>query len=268
MPGTHCSLVISTYNRPSALRLCLESVLQQSLLPAEVIVADDGSGDETRELVNSYAQKFPVPLVHVWQEDHGYQLARIRNKAFAAARFPYIIQIDGDLILHPQFIADHMKAARKGYFISGTRALLNGTTTDNILGSGKLPLKVDLSIVGKKYNAIHNRLLSKLIFLFNRGGGNVFYVLGCNMAFWKDDLLKVNGYNEAFMGWGKEDNDIAVRLVNAGVKLRFLKFGGIVYHLYHPELPRSTFAANEEMFRQSIDNKITFVAEGMSRYIK
>jgi glycosyltransferase involved in cell wall biosynthesis len=268
MPGTHCSLVISTYNRPSALELCLESVLQQSMLPGEVIIADDGSGEETRELVNAYAAVFPVPLKHVWQEDHGYQLARIRNKAFAEADYPYIVQIDGDLLLHPRFIEDHMNACGKGFFISGTRSLISESSTRKILDEGKQPLKINFNELGKKYNAVHSRLLSKLFFHLNRGAGNVFYVLGCNMAFWKDDLLKINGYNEAFTGWGKEDNDIAIRLVNAGVKLRFLKFGGIVYHLYHPERPRAGFAANEEMFRQSIDQKITYVAEGMSQYTR
>ena len=92
------------------------------------------------------------------------------------------------------------------------------------------------------------------------------YVLGCNMAFWKEDLLKVNGYNEEFTGWGKEDNDISIRLMNAGVKLRFLKFGGIVYHLHHNERPLSRVAINEELYNESRSKKITYVPKGMSQY--
>jgi glycosyltransferase involved in cell wall biosynthesis len=266
MPHPSSSLIISTYNRPDALKLCLESVTRQVKLPEEVIIADDGSNEETASLVEWYQSRFPVPLHHIWQPDEGYQLAKIRNRAFAAAKGDYIIQIDGDLILHPRFVQDHLMICRKNQFISGTRALLQEPETEAIISSATLPEKTDHSRLDKKYNAVYNRLLSYLVYTFSHSPKSVYYVLGCNMAFWKEDLLKVNGYNEAFTGWGKEDNDIAIRLVNVGVKLRFLKFGGIVYHLYHPEAPRSKYVINEELFRESIQKKTGFVAQGMSQY--
>src|SRR5690606_28882504 len=105
--------------------------------------------------------------------------------------------------------------------------------------------------------------LAKLNYQLQRSQSNVKYVLGCNMAFWKDDLLKVNGYNEDFKGWGREDNDISVRLINAGVQLRFVKFAALVYHLYHPERARPDFDVNDSIYGESLKNKLTYISRGM-----
>ncbi len=261
-----CALVIATYNWPKALRLCLESVLRQTVLPNEIIIADDGSGEDTQFLVEHYQHLFGVPVIHVWQPDEGYQLSRIRNKAFSALKSQYVIQIDGDLILHPQFIADHLAAARPNKFISGTRALLNETATQKILAGKSFSHPINIQTTGKPYNAIRSRHLSTVLRLFQRSKKNLHFVLGCNMAFWKTDLQKVNGYNEAFVGWGKEDNDIAARLLNAGVALRFLKFGGVVYHLHHPLQQRPALGSNENLLSQSLEKKITYVEQGMDKH--
>lgn len=261
------SLIISTYNRPHALRLCLESVKSQTILPAEIIIADDGSADETKTLIDQYAAAFSIPLKHVWQPDNGYQLAQIRNKAFAAATGEYIIQTDGDLVFHKHFVKDHLSISKHGTFVSGARALINEQATKELLDrSHYSSLQIQNSVLGKRYNAVHSKILSSFNYLFQRGVGHVEYVLGCNMAFWKEDLIKVNGYNEEFTGWGKEDNDISIRLINAGVKLRFLKFGGIVYHLHHNERPLSRVSINEKIFKKSRTNKLKFVTKGMDQY--
>src|SRR5215216_4307543 len=127
-----CSLLIATYNWPVALELCLKSVLNQKILPDEVIIADDGSKEETRILIEGFQKSFPVPLYHIWQPDEGFQLAKIRNKGIVAARFPYIIQIDGDLILHPLFIKDHLQLKKQGYFTTGSRVMLSHETTQRL----------------------------------------------------------------------------------------------------------------------------------------
>jgi len=260
-----CSLIISTYNRASALRLCLESVRLQKVLPDEIVIADDGSADDTKQLVETYKKDFPVPVIHVWQPDDGYQLAKIRNRAFAAATGEYLIQIDGDLILHPSFIADHLRICKPGTFVSGTRALINEAVTEQMLKLDRIT--IEHGSLGKKYNAYRSRLASFFIYLFQKGGKNVNYVLGCNMAFWKKDLLTINGYDESFVGWGKEDNDISIRLINAGVELRFLKFGGIVYHLFHKEREISTLGENEKLLQNSIANKVVYVSKGIDQYL-
>ncbi|MEO5947892.1 MAG: glycosyltransferase, partial [Chitinophagaceae bacterium] len=120
----NCSICVSTYNRPDALLLCIESLLKQSYLPNEIIIGDDGSGSETAELIALFQHKTNIPILHVWQPDEGYRLAACRNKSFAAAKGEYIIQIDGDVILHKHFVADHLRMAKSGTFVSGSRVLL------------------------------------------------------------------------------------------------------------------------------------------------
>lgn len=263
------SLVVSTYNRPDALLLCLESMLRQTVLPTEVVIADDGSGPATKELISHFQQKTTVPIIHIWQPDDGYQLARIRNRAFAAATGQYILQIDGDLVLEEHFVQDHLQMSRPGQFISGTRTMIDAALTGKLL-SKEVPatgISEFKRHLGKRHNAIRNAPLRNLSHAWQRSRRNYKYVLGCNMAFWKQDLVKVNGYNESFKGWGKEDNELAVRLQNAGVRLRFIKFGAVVYHLYHKVADLSAVPANEEKLLQTIAQGVTFVPQGMSAYM-
>jgi len=262
-----CSLIIATYNWAPALQLCLESVLKQSLAPNEIIIADDGSGNETKDLINHYKNKFVFPVKHVWQPDEGYQLAKIRNKVFAIATSNYIVQVDGDLILHPHFIRDHVHFSKENTFVSGTRALLNKNITRKLVEEQRVPsISMLYPHFKKKYNAIYSKPLSLINDLWQRSEKNIHYVLGCNMAFWKNDLLNVNGYNEEFSGWGKEDNDIASRLINAGVKLRFLKFGAIAYHLHHKTASMVSVEKNQELFYKSKKDRITYINKGIDQY--
>ena len=150
-----CSLVITTYNWPEALKLVLKSILIQSELPEEVIIADDGSKDDTKKLIESFQSFFPVPLIHSWQEDDGFRAAASRNKAISKVNSEYIVLIDGDMILHKDFIKDHKKNALSGYFIQGGRVLLSKNNTSSLsFFSAKLE---------NRKNTIHCSLLS-LIF--------------------------------------------------------------------------------------------------------
>jgi cellulose synthase/poly-beta-1,6-N-acetylglucosamine synthase-like glycosyltransferase len=238
-------------------------------MPNEIIIADDGSTNETKDRIDQYKNKFTIPLKHVWQPDEGYQLAKIRNKAFAMAASNYIIQVDGDLILHPHFIHDHVHFSKENTFVSGTRALINQNTTQKLIEEERVPaISILYPQLTKKYNAIYLKPLSLINDVFQKSVKNMHYVLGCNMAFWKNDLLKVNGYNEDFSGWGKEDNDIASRLINAGVKLRFLKFGAIVYHLHHKTASMLSVNKNKELFNKSKKEGITYVKKGIDQYIQ
>jgi len=128
-----CSLIISTYNWPEALDLVLKSVLRQTTMPSEVIIADDGSKAETRLLVEDYKKIFSVPLIHVWQEDIGFRLATIRNKAISNSNFPYIIQIDGDVILNKNFIKDHLIFAKPNQYLFGSRVNIKEKKTSRII---------------------------------------------------------------------------------------------------------------------------------------
>ncbi|MFC6998238.1 glycosyltransferase family 2 protein [Rufibacter roseus] len=268
MPAKHLktSLIISTYNWPNALEVCLKSVLNQERLPDEVIVADDGSKTETLQLIEKYKKDFPVPLKHVWHEDNGFRLSTIRNKAILVAEFEYIIQIDGDLILHPSFIKDHLRLATPQRFVSGSRLLLPPAYSEKILGQRTIPPYLDLLMNGSsRLNAIRVPTLTKLLAPHYKKR-NKFYVKGCNMAFWRKDLLEVNGYNENITGWGKEDSELAVRLINNGVKRLFIKFGGICYHLYHREASKARHDLNENILQSTIDSGITRCDKGIDQY--
>ncbi len=268
MQKISCSLCISTYNRPSALSLCLESVLTQSVLPDEIIIGDDGSAKETKELIAKFINTSPIPVIHIWHPDDGFRLSSIRNKSFAKATSKYIIQVDGDVILHKHFIKDHIQFARRGTFVCGGRSLLSESITKEIINNKSYRgISLFSTELSKKYNAIHINLLSRLNYLFQRGKQQYKYVLGANMAFWKSDLLRINGYNESFKGWGKEDNELAIRLCNAGVNIRFIKFAGIIYHLYHAEASRDNIEQNEKQLQESINNNFTFVQNGVSSYL-
>lgn len=256
------SLIVSTYNWKEALHLCLRSVFTQERLPDEIIVADDGSREDTRACIDGLRAQSPVPIVHVWHEDTGFRLAAIRNKAIREAHHEYIVQIDGDLILSPTFVQDHAELAKKGHFISGSRVLLSEDTSLRLLRNRSLDVRKHSA--GNDRNPL-NRMRSKLLRhlsadVYKQYGRNKYHVKGCNMSFWREDLLRVNGYNERFTGWGHEDREIAIRLINAGIKKRFLKMGGVCYHLYHLEARRALEPRNVEMMNEAI-SKGTIRAE-------
>ena len=264
----NCSLIIATYNWPQALHLCLKSILEQKVLPAEVIIADDGSTQETAELIKSFQNNFPVPLIHIWHPDEGFRLAAIRNKGIAAATTGYIIQIDGDLILHPHFIADHLQLQQTGYFVTGSRVLLSSLSSEKLIHNQSIDIKQwggnNKNLANGMRSSFIRRLLAKN---YKTRGRHLFYVKGCNMAFWKKDLLTVNGYNEAFVGWGREDSEIAIRLMNAGIKKQFIKMGGVCYHLYHREASRELETKNISMMEDAIQKKLIIAEEGLNKYI-
>ena len=186
------SLIISTYNRPDALALCLESVKHQTLLPDEVIVGDDGSRDETKQLIERFQKDFPVPLIHVWQEDDGFRLAMCRNKCIAKAKHEYIIQVDGDVILHTRFVEDHVASAQRGYYIKGGRVNIERKRTEKLCHELKyVPLSFLSWGLSRRENAIHCLPLAKYLAPRRKTRPG----LGCNMSFWKDDLVQVNGYD-------------------------------------------------------------------------
>ena len=115
------SLIITTYNRPDALLLVLMSVECQSLVPDEVIIADDGSDEQTKDLISEFNSQSNLEIIHSFQEDLGFRAAEARNKAISISKSDYIILVDGDMVLHPEFVADHLKNAKFGFFIQGSR---------------------------------------------------------------------------------------------------------------------------------------------------
>lgn len=224
------SVAVITYNWPEALALVLRALAAQSELPHEVIVTDDGSQPATRELLERIAADYPVRLVHLWQPDDGARMSRARNRAIAAAQGDYVILLDGDMVAEPHFVADHRAFARGGCFVQGSRVLTDAALTRRLLEHEvTMPGFFSRGIERRR----HTLRLPLLARWYARPGTKRRGIKSCNMAFWRDDLLRVNGFNEAMTGWGREDTELALRAFHAGLLRRELRFSGLATHLYH-----------------------------------
>lgn len=256
------SLIISTYNWPEALNQTLISVKNQVLLPNEVIIADDGSGDETRQLIEKYQKDFPVPIIHSWIEDKGFRLAKSRNEALKIARFDYIVQVDGDLYLNKLFIKDHADFAEKNCFVRGSRVLLNKKATSSLF-SGKIKAPNVLRTgTTNFFNGVRMPLLRNILAKKSR---SIAGIRGCNMGYWRKDAILANGYNEEIEGWGREDSEFIARLINNGHYKRNLRLGAVQYHIYHKEYDRTLLNKNDSILKSTIENKVKVCQNGITK---
>jgi glycosyltransferase involved in cell wall biosynthesis len=259
------SLAITTYERPEALAGVLATVLAQSQAPLEILVADDGSGPATRALVESLASQSRVPLRHLWQPHEGFRLTRLRNLAIAAARGDYVVFVDGDMLLHREFVADHLRLARRGRFTQGVRVLLDESATASALRAplAKIPWTARGLGALRRCYALHAPVGSLWL---RRIGNYVIAIKGCNQGFWRDDLISVNGFNEDIVGWGPEDKELCARLQHFGVQRQSLLLGGIAYHLHHPAAARERRAANETIFLETLAQRRQRCARGLDSH--
>lgn len=256
------SLIIATYNWPSALDVVLRSVRAQRVLPDEVLIADDGSGEATRLVIVAHQTDFPVPLKHVWHEDRGFRLAAIRNEALRQAQGDYVLQVDGDIVLHPRFVEQHIRQARPGSYVQGSRCMLSRERTVRMLRERNPQVPLLGRGLKNRLNALYMPILAPLV----RGPRDPDRrTRGCHMAFWRQDLLMVNGYDERFEGWGREDSELAARLIHAGVQRRNHKFGAVAYHLWHPEATRAAFPTNHAIYLETLARQSRRCAAGIAR---
>ena len=257
------SLIITTYNSPQYLLLVLKSLDVQTIFPKEVVIADDGSDSETYEIINTYKKNSTLKVIHSWQKDKGFRAARSRNKAILKTNSEYIVMIDGDTLLHPRFIEDHMNAAELGCFTQGSRVLLSKNKAHKILNNMNEPISfLSIGLKNRK-NMIHSNFLSKAL---SKQKNTIRGIKTCNMGFYKKDCLKVNGFNNEFEGWGREDSEFVQRLFNNGVKKQHLKFSGIQYHLFHKE--RSHNTVNNNILKDTILKKLIWCQLGIDGYLK
>lgn len=255
------SLIISTYNWPKALEACLLSILEQSKKPDEIIIADDGSSKDTEEVIMKFKTSTIIPIHHIWQKDNGFQLALIRNKAILKASNEYIIQIDGDVILHPNFIKDHVNSAKEKHFIRASRVRLGKKTSDKILTKKK---KTNILLINpdtqSKFNGIRSSIISKIT---SKKDDSPHKMLGCNMSYWKKDAIKINGYENNMIGWGHEDEEFAARLINIGCSKIKLKNLAIVYHIFHIERKQENEENHRALIKKVLQEKITKANNGI-----
>ena len=255
------ALIISTYNWPQALDLCLASVAQQTRIPDQVVIGDDGSGEETKRVIDKWRER--LNIIHEWQEDNGFRLARSRNIALRKVESDYVVCIDGDMVLHPEFIADHVVFAKRGTFVQGSRVLLNDAFSKQIMAAPEgwkwESSEIRKGVLGNAKNLVRKKWLSRLIGLSQKAEAK--NTRTCNMAFWMDDLRAVNGFDNGYEGWGREDSDLTHRLVNYGLKRRKLKFAATGLHLYHPEEPRDSLPENDAKLKRAMTDSSYYRVE-------
>lgn len=258
------SLIISTYNWHEALELVLISVIKQSKMPDEIIIADDGSDNKTKKIIDSFKKKTSCPIIHVWQKDRGFRKTSILNKAIKISTSSYHIEIDGDIILHKDFIFDHYNFAEKGSFIQGSRVLLGKNLTAEIFSKKQTSFNCFMKDITNRINMIRWPIISML---FSKKKLNITSVRGCNISYWREDMIAINGYNEKMTGWGREDSEMVTRLINKGIFKRKLKFAGITYHLYHEINSRTSLNINDQILYETINNKAKYCKHGINNML-
>lgn len=229
-------VVISTYNNPKWLEKTLWGYMYQSRKADEIVIADDGSKEETRLLIEKYKQHLPIK--HVWHEDNGFQKSRILNEALLASTAEYLIFTDQDCVPRTDFIATHEKFAQEGYFLSGGYFKLNDEVSNRLqesdvrsgeafnlkwlIGNGQpRTFKCTKLFKSKKFAAFMN---------FITPAGATWN--GCNASGWRKDMMTINGYNES-MQYGGQDREFGERLFNLGIKSKQIRYSAIVLHLNH-----------------------------------
>ena len=265
------SVVVTTYNRPDALAAVLAGLLAQDDRDFEVLVADDGSREDTRALVERLAQGAPLRIAHVWQDDRGFRAGAARNRAVALAQGDYLVFLDGDCVPRPDFIARHRRLAERGWMVAGNRILLSEAFTREVL-QGRLPIHGWTLAQWQEahaHRAINRTAALRTLPLgpLRKIGGRRWQRLRtCNLGVWAADFRAVNGFDEAFEGWGFEDSDLAVRLLNHGVRRKYGAFATGVLHLWHRENDRAREGENWQRLQQRIASGETRAARGLDQY--
>ena len=252
------SVVVATYNRPQALNLVLQSLLLQQDRNFEVVVADDGSRADTQALVQDFQKLFPVPLKHVWHEDTGFRLSLIRNKATQKSEGRYLIYLDGDCIVQPDFVARHRTLSQSNCMVTGSRILLQEKWTIELCESGAWDAREFLKTAWRQRIQGQINKIAPLWIKLPDGQMRLYKrfvwrrIKGCNMAAWRDDVLRIGGFDEGLEGWGHEDADFVFRLHQAGVKRKSGAWATEVLHLWHPAASKENAAKNAEIVRARI----------------
>ncbi len=255
------ALLITTWNKPWALEKVLAGVALQRQPPEEVVVADDGSGPETKALIERWRKRLGPRLRHVWQENTGYRRARALNLAIAAATADYLVITDGDCVPPVDFIADHGRLAERGHFVQGGRCRVWEKHAAKFEPGDSRPWQWRLrGWMERRPNYWHwpRAWVSR--------NAATTLILGCNFAAWRDDVVRANGFDERFEGWGYEDSDLGFRLLNAGVKVKDVYGQAFTFHLDHPDSPRDRAAENRALRTETRQTGRVRAVQGLDQH--
>ena len=263
------SVIITTYNSPNFLKKCLNSFLEQKDENFEIIVADDGSTSDTKNIIDSF-KGANFNIFHTWHEDEGFRAAKIRNEAVKLSSGKYLIFVDGDCVVFNDFIENHRKIAEPGFFARGNRAMLSKFISCQIVDEDidincisaiefiKLRLKKNINRIIPIIRFI-NYPLRKIRKKKWKGAKT------CNLGVWKSDFEDINGYDESYIGWGREDSDLVVRLINNNIFRKEAIFSTGLLHLKHEINSRENFTKNDKLLNEAINKSKTYIENG---YIK
>lgn len=268
------SIIFTTYNSVIWLEKALWGWANQTHSDFELIIADDGSTKDTENKIKEINKSYDLDIIHVWQEDKGFQKSRILNKAIVASSCDYLIFTDGDCIPRKDFISTHLKFAEKGFFLSG--------------GYFKLPMETSKYITRED---VFNENAFNVKWLLNHGLKWTYKTLkltsegwledalnkytpagapwnGHNASGWKSDILEVNGFDER-MQYGGQDRELGERLFNAGIKSKQIRYSAIVLHLDHARgyKTQESIAKNMAIRNNTKKSGTTWTKYGITKWI-
>lgn len=268
------SVIITTYNSEEWLQKVLVGYSVQTEQDFEVVIADDGSTEKTKAVIESFQNQFKFPIVHVWQEDNGFQKCKILNKAILKTKSDYLLFTDGDCIPRKDFVAQHIKYQEEGYFLSG--------------GYFKLPMETSHKI---SLENIQNQDCFSISWLIKNGVSKTFKLSkltkitlfanfmnwltptkrtfnGHNTSCFKKDLIAINGFNEE-MQYGGLDREVGERLFNYGILSKQIRYSAVCLHLDHKRgyATLETWEKNNTIRNYNKKHNVTFIENGLSNYL-
>ena len=256
------SVIMSTYNAEAWLEKVIWGFSVQTERDFEIIIADDGSGPKTKELLDRLREEIDVPLVHVWQEDNGFQKSQILNKAIMASNSDYLIFTDGDCIPRKDFVETHLNFREQGYFLSGGYFKLpmnisQAITKDDIFNQRCFDVKwlTDMGLSSK--NKLKLSATGFLATFLNFITPTKATWNGHNASGWKTDLVYINGFNQE-MQYGGQDRELGERLFNKGLKAKQIRYSAVCVHLDHARgyVNEATWKKNYAIRKNTRDNKV------------
>ena len=271
------SVIVPTYNRPKALKLCLLSLASQSIMPYDILIADDGSTAETRDTVLEMQEKLKhvFPVKHVWHEDIGFRKPKILNETVRQSTADYLIFIDGDCMAHRHFIRSHVENSSPDAILSGKRVEIGKELTKRLIDSGTILNSFNLRLLWDAAMS-RSRKVEEAIIIRNRYLRHITHrdritndgVWGCNFSLYKDLFMAINGCDEDFLDGSIEDNDLGIRVLNQGKQIRSVRGLAIIFHLWHESswsFENDKYQHNLAILKRRIANKEPVCKNGIRK---
>ena len=270
--NSQASVIISTYNQPEWLALVLYSYSIQTENNFEIIIADDGSDERTKAVIDKCSSETELKITHVWHEDNGFQKTKILNKAIVASDSDYLIFTDGDCIARQDFVETHLRLRRPNCALSGGYfklvASISNAITKTIISTQKCFDKDWLIAEGQPKSFKFNKLTKSIskANILNKITPTKATFDGMNVSCFKSDILAVNGFDER-MQYGGEDREVGERMMNNGVKFIQVHYSTICVHLHHerPYKNEEARALNEQIRKETKQKKVTYTSFGIKK---